>query len=395
MALLLYKSPLTFTTTRRLIFLIAITCLSVLFLTIKVGAQQEKCGPGYHWEPQSGVGCVQTNCNDVPGAHLGYTSNCVCGSAGSLWENPEDANTPCMRSSTDPSCPSCVYACVHKDESCPEDKPSDPSSVPTCTNECQKLIRGSAASKVLEGSGKHPNCHCLADIRDEGGRLTQTITQDGDKRTILSFDPNSGELISRNVLSIQEERERIRRRLGFRYTADQIDDLTGDERINDWFDSQTESIETNTSLLRPSFWWQHILALLDHGFGDDPEFVETYHFGRCGDSMKWLESKLVGELGLNGDEGVRQEAMLSITGEKYGNMINHTALLIRPQGVENEDWAEIIQLLVKKSGEGGLNRADLSGVDPKILSAKVLDPYYKKVTTVEDFIKGWSVIRIS
>ena len=31
----------------------------------------------------------------------------------------------------------------------------------------------------------------------------------------------------------------------------------------------------------------------------------------------------------------------------------------------------------------------------KLLDAKVLDPYKKEVTTVRQFIKGWSYIRIS
>ncbi len=375
--------------------------LLVFFLVLyvsklnQVTAITTDCAPGYEWIPSSGVGCVQTNCNNVSGAHWGYTQNCVCGSSGSEWENPADANQECYRPENDSTCPRCVYACVHNDESCPGLNNTTVNNQPTCVTECQKLIAGSKTSKVLEQKGVYPACSCLADINDEQGRLVKTIKQEGDERTILTFDASSGDLRSKEVILMSEERERVRKQLGFRYTKEKIDELLEDSAVNTWFSAEMQPIQTETNRLKPLFWWQHLVALFDHGFGSDAEFVKTYNYGRCGDSMQWLENRFADKLGLNGDEGMQQEAILSITGEKYRNLINHTAILVRPTGVENDQWAQLIQLLVSKSGGDGLRREDLNGIDPRLLQAKVIDPYYKKITTVEDFIRGWSVIRIS
>ena len=55
-----------------------------------------------------------------------------------------------------------------------------------------------------------------------------------------------------------------------------------------------------------------------------------------------------------------------------------------------------VKKLQEESGtEKGLTESALKGIDPRLLDAKVLDPYYRSVRTVKDFIKGWSVIRIS
>jgi len=82
-------------------------------------AEGEQCGAGYDFRPRTGVGCVQTNCNDVPNAHYSYVHYCVCGSSGSINENPNDPNKECHLPPNCGPCPSCVYACVHFDEACP------------------------------------------------------------------------------------------------------------------------------------------------------------------------------------------------------------------------------------------------------------------------------------
>jgi len=81
-----------------------------------------QCNPGYIYKPRTGRGCVQENCNSesIPNAHYSYTGDCICGSAGSINENPDDPNTPCRYDKSFSDCPNCVYACVHAKEECPE-----------------------------------------------------------------------------------------------------------------------------------------------------------------------------------------------------------------------------------------------------------------------------------
>lgn len=80
-----------------------------------------ECDPGYEWSPQSGVGCIQANCNDITHAHWSYEGYCVCGSSGSMFEDPSDPNKECAYGPDKESCAGCVYACVHLDEECPQE----------------------------------------------------------------------------------------------------------------------------------------------------------------------------------------------------------------------------------------------------------------------------------
>jgi hypothetical protein len=64
-------------------------------------------------------------------------------------------------------------------------------------------------------------------------------------------------------------------------------------------------------------------------------------------------------------------------------------------GISNIEWADMVKELTDKSGKKGISGNDLKNLDPRLLSAKVFDPYFKKRTTVKEFIKGWSVIKIS
>lgn len=93
--------------------------LFIIFLILSVAAYAVDCKPGYKFNARSGVGCQQENCNDIPDAHYSYTGYCICGSSGSMYENPDDPNKECALPHDDPSCPGCVYACVHLDEPCP------------------------------------------------------------------------------------------------------------------------------------------------------------------------------------------------------------------------------------------------------------------------------------
>jgi hypothetical protein len=80
----------------------------------------------------SGVGCKQVNCSTISNAHYSYEGYCICGSAGSINENPKDPNKRCALPHENAGCPDCVFACVHNNESCPGEKPStQPSPQPT------------------------------------------------------------------------------------------------------------------------------------------------------------------------------------------------------------------------------------------------------------------------
>jgi hypothetical protein len=86
-----------------------------------IPVDEHGCQPGYTWSPQSGISCIQENCNNeaIPNAHWSYEGYCVCGSSGSIAENPSDPNKECAYPSTYRSCPGCVYECVKLDEECP------------------------------------------------------------------------------------------------------------------------------------------------------------------------------------------------------------------------------------------------------------------------------------
>jgi hypothetical protein len=92
-----------------------------IFIFLSFSVLSIECNQGYEFKPRSGVGCVQIDCPDIPNAHYSYTGTCVCGSSGSINENPDDPNQECYRSRDYKDCPGCVYACVHLDERCPDD----------------------------------------------------------------------------------------------------------------------------------------------------------------------------------------------------------------------------------------------------------------------------------
>ena len=99
-----------------------IKIMLVIILLFSIFTYSQDCQPGYEWAPRSGVGCRQIDCDSVANAHYSYTQSCVCGSSGSIQENPSDPNKECIRPFVYTYCPGCVYACVHSDEPCPDDE---------------------------------------------------------------------------------------------------------------------------------------------------------------------------------------------------------------------------------------------------------------------------------
>jgi|GEM_PF-2114735 len=88
-------------------------------LSLLIGnVSAQDCPSGYIWSTRS-ISCIQENCNEIADAHYSYVLDCVCGSSGSINENPADPNRECAYPSDYSACPGCVYACVGLDETCP------------------------------------------------------------------------------------------------------------------------------------------------------------------------------------------------------------------------------------------------------------------------------------
>jgi len=101
-----------------------------------VCAAVDDCNPGYEFRRKF-IRCVQSNCNGdiIPDAHLSYVGDCVCGSSGSMNENPDHNNKECARPHDYPGCPGCVYACVHSSEKCPDEKEAEASTTTIAADE--------------------------------------------------------------------------------------------------------------------------------------------------------------------------------------------------------------------------------------------------------------------
>ena len=104
----------------KLSFLFLLTLILTLYLGMgsfkEAQAQEPECPPGFDWQRMSGVGCVQSNCLDIPFAKLSYTSACICldGYKG-CYEPVDSTGVACG-----PNCPaSRLIACVQPDAACP------------------------------------------------------------------------------------------------------------------------------------------------------------------------------------------------------------------------------------------------------------------------------------
>lgn len=131
--------------------------------------ETSRCPKGYEFRPQSGVGCVQIDCGSIPDAHYGYTGNCVCGSSGSIHEDPTDPNKACYMPETFEYCPRCVYACIGTDETCPHDDDkqestedrnddqSDPDAhVLVIINNNNPVVGGKSVGVAIDSTKKNP-----------------------------------------------------------------------------------------------------------------------------------------------------------------------------------------------------------------------------------------------
>jgi hypothetical protein len=99
--------------------LVLVLALFILLIPSLLHAKFGDCPPGYFFDRNSGVGCKQTYCNDIPNAHWSYEGRCVCGSSGSENEDPNGPNKECFLPQTDTSCPGCIAQCVKFNQKCP------------------------------------------------------------------------------------------------------------------------------------------------------------------------------------------------------------------------------------------------------------------------------------
>ena len=107
-------------TTKSFIFAIVFSGFC-LFLFNATDVSARECSPGYEYSRHFAA-CIQSNCTDVPDAKYSYTGACLCGSAGSIHEDPDDPNKACRRDRDYEACPGCTYACVHSSQLCPHEK---------------------------------------------------------------------------------------------------------------------------------------------------------------------------------------------------------------------------------------------------------------------------------
>lgn len=468
--------------------------------------------------------CVQTSCEDgVRYSHYSSTGGCVCGSSGSMFEDENDPNKECYYPSDYESCPGCIYACLHKDEECPEKfakkepEPLDIDGVLTgdikilsekeieekkkkeeeqewedkttnwlgelmdklfptkeedkdnkdkelleqlnaawtktateeernpyeitgqgieggknisdeelkdifrwpslkddnkqeedeekkdiqennedakCKASCTKFYGHLEGAEILSSGMQNGKCECIVDIKDEKDRVMQSIKAVDEVVTTYTFDKR-GKLLDKKVVDKVAEKEAVRKAQQNKYSEQEIDKLLKDEEIVDWFEEKMKGISTETKVWHPKFWWQHAKSLKDLGMEDNASFVYENGHGRCGESMNWLEQELQKKINL--EDGKKEEAMISITGEKYGGMLNHVGLIIRPEGLSNEEWNDfVLELRAGATGDKkktkGISVRDMKTMDERILKARVLDPYFKKTSTVEEFMEGWSYV---
>jgi hypothetical protein len=92
---------------------------SVPATSVPIPTGEGGCKSGYKLCPRCGISCIQANCNEIESGHYSYESYCICGSSGSIAENPKDPNKECYRGADYAACPGCLYACVHFEEDCP------------------------------------------------------------------------------------------------------------------------------------------------------------------------------------------------------------------------------------------------------------------------------------
>ncbi len=98
-----------------------LSILFVVFVPHRAESALGDCPAGYFFDRNSGVGCKQTNCNEIENAHWSYEGRCVCGSSGSENEKLDDPNKECFLPHADTSCPDCIVKCVHFNEKCPSE----------------------------------------------------------------------------------------------------------------------------------------------------------------------------------------------------------------------------------------------------------------------------------
>lgn len=102
--------------------------LGTLLLLAFVGVERARgqgpqCPPGFEFQPNSGVGCVQIDCFNIANAYLSYTGQCICAGGFKACTNPADYSG-FDSDSCGPFCPSAqVVACVGFESACPMEAP--------------------------------------------------------------------------------------------------------------------------------------------------------------------------------------------------------------------------------------------------------------------------------
>lgn len=164
--------------------------LLLVFSFSTIAAAQRECAPGWSWSRRV-VACVQTNCNSVQHAHYGYAGDCVCGSSGSIRENPNDPNIECSHPRDHATCPGCVYACVHRGQQCPGQAAStnQPSASRSC-NYDQAIVELEQQANELNNTGQTLRRLSEADL-PEFPELNYCVAASGNQISVQITDNRS------------------------------------------------------------------------------------------------------------------------------------------------------------------------------------------------------------
>ncbi len=135
-------------------------------------AQGPQCPPGFVFDRNSGVGCVQENCSQISGGHYSYTGSCICneGLKGCFQQLDSHAFDQDL---CGPFCPySVLNACIAPDASCPEEQPAaqpqnDKSLDPQSDPNSQDEPVDSAGAPQQAGGDEELNIDALTRILEE------------------------------------------------------------------------------------------------------------------------------------------------------------------------------------------------------------------------------------
>lgn len=127
-----------------------------LLFVSRVQAQAPQCPPGFVFDRNSGVGCVQVGCNEIANARYSYTGTCICNDGfRGCYEVVDYSGFE--KEQCGPFCPfSALTACVVIGSACPGGQPAAQPPAPPSGAGSQGGPADSAQSPQPAGEGEDP-----------------------------------------------------------------------------------------------------------------------------------------------------------------------------------------------------------------------------------------------